>query len=155
MPIRRFKDCFAGIMFLFFGAAAMFFSVRYQIGTAARMGPGYFPFALGLLLALLGIALIAASLGKTREKQAPPSFQVKPLALILLSVVMFGLMLRPLGLLLSTVILVVTASYAGHEFRWKEAILNAAVLVAIVFLIFVYFLDFQVPIRPWFLPGRI
>ncbi|OGP58735.1 MAG: hypothetical protein A2V65_05375 [Deltaproteobacteria bacterium RBG_13_49_15] len=155
MRIRRSKDFVAGIMFLFFGAVAIFFSVKYQIGTAARMGPGYFPFALGLLLAVLGSGLVITSSIAAKERQAPPSWQFKPLVLILSSVVIFSLILRPLGLLLSTVTLVVTASYANLEFRWKEAVLNAAVLVGIVLLVFVYFLHFQVPIWPWFLSGRI
>jgi hypothetical protein len=69
--------------------------------------------------------------------------------------VIFSLILRPLGLLLSTAVLVVLAGKASHEFRWKETLMNAAVLVGIVLLVFVYFLEFQVPIWPWFLAGRI
>jgi hypothetical protein len=69
-------------------------------------------------------------------------------------VVLFGLLLRPLGLLVSTTLLVVVSSMASHEFRWKEALLNAAVLIVVVLLVFVYCLDFQVPIWPSFLAGR-
>jgi hypothetical protein len=71
-----------------------------------------------------------------------------------MSVVLFSQILRPLGLLLSTAVLVLLASKASHEFRWKEALLNAAVLVAIVLAVFVYFLEFQLPIWPGFAAGR-
>jgi len=155
MHIRRSKDFFTGIMFLLFGAAAMFISTKYTIGASANMGPGYFPFLLGLLLAILGTVLVVTSTVLTNESQDSPSWQLKPLALILSSVVLFSLILRPVGLLLSTVVLVVMASMASHEFRWKEALLNAAVLVGIVFMVFVYFLEFNIQIWPWFLAGLI
>lgn len=155
MRIRRSKDFFAGIMFLLFGAAAMYISAKYKIGSAANMGPGYFPFVLGLFLAVLGSAHVITSTVWTRVPQTIPSLQFKPLAFILSSVVLFSLILRPLGLLLSTVVLVVMASKASHEFRWKEALLNATVLVGIILLVFVYFLEFNMPIWPWFLVGRI
>jgi hypothetical protein len=155
MRIRRSKDFFTGIMFLFFGAAAMFLSATYKIGTGANMGPGYFPFVLGLLLVIFGSVFVITSTILTKEPQENPSWQFKPLALVLSSVVLFSLILRPLGLLLSTAVLVVMASMASHEFRWKEALLNATVLVGIILLVFVYFLEFNMPVVPWFLAGRI
>jgi predicted lysophospholipase L1 biosynthesis ABC-type transport system permease subunit len=90
-------------------------------------------------------------------KGAPqwPALQFKPLAIVILSVVLFGQTLQPLGLLLSTAALVVLASKASHEFRWPEALLNAAALVAIVLVVFVYFLEFQIPIWPSFVAGRV
>jgi hypothetical protein len=149
------KDFLTGLMFLFFGAAAMVLSRGLTIGSAAKMGPGYFPFVLGALLAALGVTLLLRSIFWTKGLQERPAFHLKPLALVLSSVVLFGLLLRPLGLLVSTTLLVVVSSMASHEFRWKEALLNAAVLILIVLLIFVYFLDFQVPIWPAFLAGRV
>ena len=84
-----------------------------------------------------------------------PVLHLKPVAIVLISVVLFSQILRPLGLLLSTAVLVVLASKASHEFRWREALLNAAVLVAIVLVVFVYFLEFQLPVWPSFIAGRI
>jgi hypothetical protein len=141
-------------MFMLFGAAAIFFAADYNIGSAAKMGPGYFPFALGALLAALGVTLLLRSVSWTKGSQQGPAFHLKPLVLVLSSVVLFGLLLRPLGLLVSTTLLVVISSMASHEFRWKEALLNAAVLIVVVLLVFVYCLDFQVPIWPSFLAGR-
>jgi hypothetical protein len=154
MRIRHPKDFCSGVMFMLFGAAAFFFAEDYNIGSAAKMGPGYFPFVLGALLAALGVTLLVRSVFWTKGSQQGPAFHLKPLVLVLSSVVLFGLLLRPLGLLVSTTLLVVISSMASHEFRWKEALLNAAVLIVVVLLVFVYCLDFQVPIWPSFLAGR-
>ena len=154
MRIRQPKDFLTGVMFVFFGTAAMAMSVGLTIGTAAKMGPGYFPFALGALLVVLGAVILMRGVAGSAGSRAWPSLQFKPLAAVLLSVVLFSRLLVPLGLLLSTFLLVVLSSMASHEFRWKEALLNAAVLVAIVLLVFVYFLEFQIPVLPALLAGR-
>jgi hypothetical protein len=140
-------------MFLLFGAAAMVFSRGLTIGTAAKMGPGYFPFALGLLLAVLGAVLLWGSVLQARDLQSWPSVQLKPLAIVLVSVFLFSQTLKPFGLLLSTALLVVMVSRASHEFRWREALANAAALVFIVLVVFVYFLKFQIPVWPAFMAG--
>ncbi len=153
MHIRHPKDFLTGVMFLLFGTAAMVLSLGLKIGNAAKMGPGYFPFALGALLAVLGIVLLMKGVVRAGETRGWPVLQLKPVAIVLSSVVLFSQILRPLGLLLSTAVLVVLASMASHEFRWKEALLNAAVLVAIVVGVFFYFLEFQLPIWPAFMAG--
>ena len=132
MRTRHPKDTYAGLLFIVFGLAAMGFSTPLRIGNAARMGPGYFPFALGVVLSLLGVVILVRCLFWAKGSQPRPALQGKPVVLVLSSVVVFSQVLLPLGLLLSTVMLVVIASMASHEFRWKEALLNAAVLVVIV-----------------------
>jgi hypothetical protein len=152
--IRHPKDFCTGLMFLVFGAAAMFFSTDYKIGSAAKMGPGYFPFALGAFLAVLGAICVLRSVLWEKGIQPWPVLHFRPLALVLSSVVLFAILLQPLGLPVSATVLVVLCSRASHEFRWKEALLNAAVLIFIVLVVFVYFLDFQVPVWPSFPTGR-
>jgi hypothetical protein len=154
MRIRHPKDFCSGVMFMLFGAAAIFFAADYTIGSAAKMGPGYFPFALGALLAALGVALLLRSVFWSKGSQEGPAFHLKPLVLVLSSVVLFGLLLRPLGLLVSTTMLVVVSSLASHEFRWEEALLNAAVLIVVVLVVFVYLLEFRVPVWPSFMAVR-
>jgi putative tricarboxylic transport membrane protein len=153
MRISHPKDFLAGFMFLLFGAAAMVLSRGLAIGSAAKMGPGYFPFALGLLLAVLGAVLLSRSLLRTEKPQLWPSLHLRPLAIVLLSVFIFSQILKPLGLVLSTALLVVMVSKASHEFRWREALVNAAVLVVVVSVVFVYFLKFQIPVWPTFIAG--
>jgi len=154
MAIRRPKDFYTGAMFLLFGGGAMALATEYQIGAAAKMGPGYFPFVLGAFLVGLGIILGIRSFLDTQGGKERPSFHLKPLALVLSAVVIFSLLLRPLGLLGSTVLLVLLSSMGSHEFRLKEALLNGVALLLIVLVVFVYFLEFQVPVWPAFLIGR-
>ncbi len=153
MHIRNTKDLNAGLIFMLFGIAAMVFARSYQIGTAAKMGSGYFPFILGFMLTVLGFVISIRSLSAGRGVRRAVSFRIRPVVLVLSSVVLFGLLLRPLGLLLSTVILIILSSRASDEHKTKEAILNAFVLLAIVLIIFVYFLRFQIPLLPSFLTG--
>ncbi len=152
--IRNTKDFYAGLVFMFFGIGAMVFAPGYQIGTAARMGPGYFPFALGGMLTMLGLVNSLRSISGREGRRKGISFRVKPAVLVLSSVVLFGLLLRPLGLVLSTLILVLISSKASYEFKMRAAILTAFVLLIIVLIIFVYFLQFQIPVWPSFLAGR-
>jgi hypothetical protein len=154
MRIRHPKDFLTGVMFIFFGGTAMVLSAGLTIGSAAKMGPGYFPFVLGAFLVVLGAIMLLRGLIEAKGPHDWPVLHLKPLGIVLLSVVLFSQVLRPLGLLLSTAVLVVLASTASHEFRWKEALLNAAVLTGIVLAVFVYFLEFQIPVWPFFLSGR-
>ena len=154
MRTRNPKDTYAGLLFVLFGAAARVFSAGHKIGTAAKMGPGYFPFVLGALLCALGIFIGLRSLFWTKEVKKGPSLHWKPLVMVLFSVVLFGLFLRPLGLLLSTLFMIMVSSAASHEFRIKEALLNACALAFIVLMGFVYFREFQVPVWPSILVSR-
>ena len=154
MRIRHPKDFLTGIMFVLFGAAAMVFAREYPIGTAARMGPGYFPFVLGGGLGLLGLVVLSRSFLGAAGTHEWPTLRVLPVTLVLSSVILFGLLLRPLGLAGATLVLVLVCSRASSEFRWKEAVLNAGVLVLVVLVVFVYFLDFPVPVWPAWLTGR-
>lgn len=154
LHINKNKDFNAGLSFIFFGIGAMVFSTGYQLGTSAKMGPGYFPFALGGVLTGLGLVTALRSLSRGEGVRKARSFRAKPVVLVLSSVILFGLFLRPLGLIFSTVILIIVSSMASDEFKKKEAILNAFVLLAIVLIIFVYILKFQIPVWPFFLTGR-
>ncbi len=154
MHIRHPKDFLTGVMFILFGTAAMVFSTEYEIGRAAKMGPGYFPFALGGVLAVIGLFVLARSLLWTSGTHEWPVLHLWPVTLVLSSVVLFGVLLRPLGLVGATLVLVLICSRASREFRLKEALLNAAVLIVIVLVVFVYFLEFPVPVWPVWLTGR-
>ena len=145
--IRHPKDFFAGVIFIAFGIAAIVIGSNYALGTAARMGPGYFPRILGILLILLGGALALRSL---RLQGAPiPAWKWRPTLIVLGSVVLFGLIVTRLGLVLSTIVLIVLASVASHEFRPKEAVISAILLAALAVGVFVIGLKLQLPIWPW------
>ncbi len=150
-PAIHQKDLAASFIFIVLGITAMVFSVAYKLGTAANMGPGYFPFALGAILTVLGVIIAVKSLSVFPDKAGLISFRIKPVLMILSPVFIFGLSLETLGLFASVIFLVIFSSMAGDEFKLKEAVINTVVLLLLVFIIFIYFLEFQLPLWPGFI----
>ena|SRR5689334_137578 len=144
--IARPKDFYAGLLFVAFGIAAILIGRSYPLGTAARMGPGYFPRLLGILLIVLGGAL--AMMALHGRGPALPGWKWRPISVVLLSVVAFGLVLTHAGLVLSTIALIVAASTASREFRPREALLSGVLLAALSVGVFVIGLKLQLPIWP-------
>ncbi|HQU48139.1 MAG TPA: tripartite tricarboxylate transporter TctB family protein [Casimicrobiaceae bacterium] len=149
--IRNPKEFGSGCLFALAGLAAIGVGYAYPVGTAARMGPGYFPRALGMILVALGLVLIVKGLRTQGPRISIPTLQ--PLAIVLGSVLLFGLTVVPLGLVLSTILLVVASSVASHEFRWKEALIASLVLAAFVVVAFTWGLKLQLPVWPRFIVG--
>jgi hypothetical protein len=140
-------------MFVLVGLSFSWVARGYSMGTAAKMGPGYFPFLLGLVLAVLGALVLVGSLSKKGEEDHLARWDLKTLLWILGSVVLFGLLLKPLGMVLSVFVLVLVSSMASHEFSWKGALLNSIVLVLISLGAFVYGINLQMPVWPAFITG--
>lgn len=127
--IRSVADFLAGLMFIGFGAAALIIGRDYPMGSAMRMGPGYFPSILGALLVLLGLAgLVRALRGSAAP---PPSFSFKPLALILASVAAFALTVEVLGIIAAVALVVLVSALASEEFRWREVVPLALIMAAL------------------------
>lgn len=149
MKIKSQKDFWSGLMFIVVGLAFAWGATNYSFGSSARPGPGYFPFGLGLLLAVLGAAVLFASLTVETDDGDPiGSIGWKPLFVITISVVVFGLLLPRLGMVISLPILVLMSAWAGDEFHWKEAVFNAAVLTGGSWLIFIKGLNLTIPLWP-------
>ena len=148
MHIRNQKDFWAGVMFAAFGLFFSGFGTRYTFGTAARMGPGYFPTVLGIILVLLGVAIALAALSSKAHEQKVAKFSWPTIVLILGAVVSFGLLLNTAGLVISLIAVVMVSSYASHEFGWKAAVINTVVLVGLCLFLFVYALSLQFPLWP-------
>lgn len=146
--IRGPRDFWAGMLFIVIGAATLLIALNYSMGTAARMGPGYFPRALGGLLMLLGGVSVLRSL---RLSGAPiGGWRTRPVVIVLASVVVFGLVVQHLGLALSTILLVFASSAASHEFRPLEAAISGVLMSVLCVAVFVYALSIQLPIWPAF-----
>jgi predicted membrane channel-forming protein YqfA (hemolysin III family) len=117
----------------------------YAMGTPARMGPAFFPFWLGLILTGLGILISVRGL---KSGNPVPKFHFGAIGWVLGAVVLFGFILKALGMVLSGIILVIVASQGSHEFRWKPIILLALGLVAFCAAVFVYGLKLPIPLCP-------
>ncbi|MDT7835747.1 tripartite tricarboxylate transporter TctB family protein [Aquabacterium sp. OR-4] len=152
MKIKSQKNFWSGLMFIAVGLAFAWGATNYSFGSSARPGPGYFPFGLGVLMAILGGMVVFGALTvETEDGDRIGSFAWRPLIIIVGSVALFGLLLPVLGMIATLPILVVCASTAGDEFHWLEALLNAAILTAGSWLIFIKGLSLTIPLWPSFL----
>jgi hypothetical protein len=142
------KDFWSGLLFLAVGAFFVVQSRNYRIGTAMQMGPAYFPTVLGVLLGLIGLALVVRTLIK-------PGLAVGRLAfgkvgLITLATVLFALLLRRTGLIAALVLLILISAYASRRFRWTTALILAGALAAGSAILFVRLLQLPLPlVGPW------
>jgi putative tricarboxylic transport membrane protein len=147
MKIKSPKDFWAGLMFMGVG---LFFVVwaatHYQLGTAVRMGPAYFPILLGGLLAFLGLLVLLESFAMAGPPV--PKFKFRPLILISLACVVYGYLMKPLGLVGATAAIVIISAYGGHEFKWKEVVILCIVLIVFSVLVFVKGLSLPFPLWP-------
>jgi Tripartite tricarboxylate transporter TctB family len=149
MKIKSERDFWSGLMFLVVGIAFAWGATIYSFGSSARPGPGYFPFGLGILLAVLGaMVLFKALTVETEDGEKIGHFAWKPLFVILGSVALFGAILPRLGLLISLPLLVLISSWASDEFSWKATVINAVVLTAMSWVIFVKGLSLTIPVLP-------
>jgi hypothetical protein len=146
MKIRAQKDFWSGVMFLAFAAMAMIAASGYAMGSGGRMGPGYFPMALGGVLALLGVILVARSLMIEGEHRG--RLGLVPLLIIAVGVVLFGLSIERLGLVISLVGVTIVSALASRDSRPLEVALLTAALAAFSVGVFVYALRLPLPIWP-------
>ena len=144
MRIRAPKDFWSGVMFCGFAVVAILAARGYSLGAAGKMGPGYFPLLLGGLLAALGGILIGRSLVLSGEPV--PRFHVVPLAVIAAAICLFGVMIEPLGLVLSLAVLTLMSAFAGAQFRLLDTVALAAALIVFSVGVFVYALGLPIPI---------
>ncbi|HSB72701.1 MAG TPA: tripartite tricarboxylate transporter TctB family protein [Candidatus Methylomirabilis sp.] len=152
MPLlRNPKDFYAGLLFMAFGLMALVIARSYPLGTASRMGPGYFPRILGILLLSLG-ALLSLR-GFRSGGEAMSRWHWRPLSIVLLSVLVWGLAAQWLGLVVASLALVFVSSVASDEFGWREALVSGAIQAASVVAVFVYGLGVPLPVWPVFLGG--
>jgi putative tricarboxylic transport membrane protein len=151
MRIRAPKDFWSGLMFCGFAAVALLAARGYSLGSAGKMGPGYFPLLLGALLGVLGAVLIARSVVLVGEPL--PRFHIRPLAIIAAAVCLFGALIEPFGLVVALAVLTLLSAWAGPQFRWNEALALALALIVFSIGVFVYALGLSLNVWPSIWPG--
>lgn len=147
MRIKSPKNFWAGLLFLVVGVFfAAWAASRYQMGTAVRMGPAYFPAVLGGLQAVLGLIIMAGSFAIEGPKVE--RFYFRPLFMITLACILYGYLMKPLGLVGGTAVLVYVSALGGHEFNWKEVTLLCIAMILMSVLVFVKALALPFPLWP-------
>jgi hypothetical protein len=149
--IRNQKDLWSAVMFVIFGVLFIVWSTEYQFGNTQRMGPGYFPTILGILLVLLGILVALPALKADAEETHVDKIGWRGLLVILGSVILYAILLPRLGFVIAMASLVIISAMASKEFTWKAALLSVIVLGAFSYVVFVKGLELQFPVWPTFL----
>lgn len=161
MKIGHPKDFWGGMLFALIGFLFLIIAkgirfgdavilAGYAMGTPARMGPAFFPFWLGLILFALGV--LVAIMGY-REQGGPdsafPTYHWKPILYVLGAVVMFGLILKPVGMLIAGFLVVVVSSMGNPEkFHTRDVLILGVALVVFCALVFVWGLKLPIPLCP-------
>ncbi len=162
MKIKSHKDFFAGLMFLAVGGGFAWGATTYSVGTGARMGPGYFPLMLGVLLAIIGaVIMFKATVVETVDGDPIGKWAWKQIVFIIGANLLFGVLLAGLpsigipamGLIVAIYGLTFVASLAGSQFNFKEVFVLATILAAGSYGAFVWALNLQFPVWPSFIVG--
>lgn len=152
MKIKSQKDFWSGLMFVVVGIGFAWGATNYSFGASARPGPGYFPFGLGILMAILGAIVLFQALTIETETGDPiGKWAWKPLVIVVGSVAAFGWLLPHMGMFVALPLLVLISASASDEFRLREALINAVVLTIFSWLIFIKGLSLVIPLWPSFM----
>jgi hypothetical protein len=152
LKIKSEKDFWSGLMFIVLGIGFAWGAMNYSFGSSAKPGPAYFPFGLGVLLAVLGAFVLFKALTiETEGGDRIGDWPLKQMVLILAGVVVFGFALPRLGMAVSLPLLIAISSLASGEFHWKEVLVNSIVLTVASWGIFIKGLGLTIPLWPAFL----
>jgi hypothetical protein len=147
VKIKSQEDFWAGVMFVGFGILAIVVARNYPMGTALRMGPGYFPTYLGALLIVIGAVTTWLSLRV--EGEGTGKWGWRPLLWLSAAFAGFGLLIESAGFILALLSLIVASSLAGRDTRPLELIILIVVLIAGSVGLFVYGLELPYRLYPW------
>jgi hypothetical protein len=162
VKIKSQKVFFSGLLFTVVGAAFAYGATSYSIGTGARMGPGYFPLLLGVILAVLGAIILFKSLVvETPDGDLVGAFAWRPLVFIIAGNLLFGILLGGLpkfglpamGLIVAIYGTTIVVSMAGEQFKLKEVLVLGTILSIMSYAAFIMLLKLQFPVWPTFISG--
>ena len=162
MKIKSQKDFFAGLMFAVTGVAFAWGASTYNVGNGARMGPGYFPLMLGVVMALIGLGIMFTGLSvETESGDKIGKWAWKQIVFIIGANLAFGVLLGGLpsigvpamGMIIAIYALVIIGSLAGNEFNFKKVLVLATVLAIGSYIAFIWALKLQIQVWPTFITG--
>jgi hypothetical protein len=144
MKITSPEDFWSGIMFISFGALAIYIAQDYPMGSAMRMGPGYFPTGIGI--GLIGLGLVIAVNGFRLTGAPIGSFPWRAMLFLAVGFASFAWGIDHLGFVLALAVLIMLSSLAGKEYHWKEIAVEAVILIVGCWAIFIYGLELPFPL---------
>lgn len=138
------KDFLSGLMFIVIGLGSIFVARDYPIGSTLRMGPGYFPVALGGILFLMGLYIMVQGLAKKEKVEG--NWSPHALIFLPLATVAFGFLLEHVGFVPALATLLFLSALAGPEFRFREVLILTVILTAACATVFIYGLGMPYPL---------
>ena len=138
------KDFLAGLLLLVLGGIGFYMALDYPFGSSLRMGPGYFPRVLAAILMTFGVFILVR--GVLSGEKVAGRWGWKPLAFIVVSLLVFGYIMEHLGLVPALVSMFIMAALGGHEFRLLEVLILTAVMSIFAVVVFVYLLGLPYPL---------
>lgn len=149
-PIARNpKDFLTGLIYLFVGTGALIMSQEYEMGTAVKMGPAYFPTLLSGLLMVIGVISVLRSFLKSGSPIGVVAW--KGIFMISASTILFGAIVRGAGVLIALPVLVILSASASTRFSWKTSIAEAVGITLFCIVVFLKGLGVPLPILgSWF-----
>jgi hypothetical protein len=146
---RDYRDVIAGLLMIFIGLGAAGYAwAFYRLGTIMQMGPGMFPFGLGILLALLGVLILLPALFRAGPQFLQPD--LRSFFFVGLALVAFAMTVRWLGLIPAVVLLVMTAAFADNKLGLPKMVALSVALSAIAWFVFIYALG--IPLQSFIWP---
>ena len=148
LVFRNNKDFWTGLMFSGIGVAAMFIARNYPFGTTLRMGPGYFPRALGGILIFFGVYVMVRGLRSNEKIEG--NWSIRALIVLPLAMVLFGILMDLLGFIPALVALIFGSAAASREFKFVEILLLTVLLTSLSVAMFIWGLGLPYPLIKFF-----
>jgi hypothetical protein len=139
------KDFWSGLMLIAIGAVAVFMARDYPFGTALRMGAGFFPIVLGVILVLFGLFFVARGL-RASAPAIEGNWSPRALIVLPLAFVMFGVLMEKAGFIPAMLVLIAGSAAAGTEFRIGEVVALSVALTAMCVALFIWALGLPYPL---------
>lgn len=147
--MTRNIDFLSGLLFVVIGVAFGFGGIGYRFGTPSSMGAGFLPVCLAVIIALLGVGIIIKAWRDGGERLEIGGLM--PLAVIFVALILFAVLLRPLGFAVTAVLVTFLVTFAGPSITLLQRVIPAVVLSGFSTIIFIKLLGLPIPIWPTFL----
>jgi hypothetical protein len=144
IPLHDNKNFLSGLFFLGTGGLGIFMAQDYPMGTALRMGPGYFPIVLSGMMILFGIYCLIQ--GLLKPEKLPGTWSPRALLILPIATIVFGLLMEHAGFIPALLALVFISAYAGDEFKFGEVLIMAIGLTIGSWALFIWGLGLPYPL---------
>ncbi|MEW6402187.1 MAG: tripartite tricarboxylate transporter TctB family protein [Chloroflexota bacterium] len=143
--IKNQQDFWSGLMYTGFGIITIVIARDYPMGSAVRMGPGYFPVYLGGILAILGVIITLISLKTDGKKIKPLAW--RPTVLLSCAFGIFAWAIDTIGFVLALLVLIFVSAFANKEFKFTEITILSIVLIVGCWALFI--MGLKLPFHLW------